>query len=99
MAGFADFINRYCERPVVDMTQLEGAYEMEFDISGEEVRAAAQAHGVTLPPRPEGGEGASDPTGVSLASSLKKLGLKLEARKMPAEVIVVDEARKVPTEN
>jgi uncharacterized protein (TIGR03435 family) len=99
MAGFAGFINRYCERPVVDMTQLEGAYEMDFDVSGEEVRAAAQAHGVALQPRPEGGEGASDPTGVSLASSLKKLGLKLEARKMPAEVIVVDEARKVPTEN
>jgi uncharacterized protein (TIGR03435 family) len=99
MPGFAGFINRYCDRPVVDRTNLEGAYEMEFDISGEEVRAAAQAHGVALRPPPEQGEGASDPAGVSLASSLKKLGLKLEPAKAPAEVIVVDDVRKVPTEN
>ena len=99
MAGLAEFINRYCGRPVVDMTELKGAYEMDFDISGEEVRAAAQAHGVALPPRPDAGEGASDPAGVSLASSLGKLGLKLDSRKVPAEVIVVDDVRKVPTEN
>jgi uncharacterized protein (TIGR03435 family) len=54
---------------------------------------------VALPPRPEPDEGASDPAGVSLASSLGKLGLKLEARKAPAEVIVVDDVRKVPAEN
>jgi uncharacterized protein (TIGR03435 family) len=98
MTGFVDFINRYCDRPVVNMTALEGAYEMDFDISGEEVRAAAQAHGVALPPRPES-EGASDPAGVSLTSSLRKLGLKLEPRKAPVEVVVVDDVRKVPTEN
>lgn len=99
MAGFADFITRYCDRPVFDMTGLKGAYEMEFDVSGEEVRAAAQAHGVAVgPPRAEGGE-ASEPAGVSLAASLRQLGLRLEPRKAPAEVIVVDEIKKMPTAN
>ncbi len=99
MAGFAEFINRYCDRPVVNMTELDGAYEMDFDVSGEEVRAAAQAHGVVFPPRKETSEGASDPAGVSLSSSLGRLGLKLDSRKAPADVIVVDDVKKLPTEN
>ena len=101
MAGFASLINRYCDRPVIDMTGLEGAFEMEFDISGEEVRNGARAHGVVIPP-PAGttpADAASDPAGVSLASSLQKLGLKLESRKAPAEVIVIDRVEKVPTAN
>jgi len=97
LTAFADFITRYCELPVVDMTGLQGAYDLELDISGEEVRSAARAHGAVLPP--SGTDAASDPSGVSLTSSLQKLGLKLESRKAPAEVIVVDSVEKVPTAN
>ena len=95
LRGFVDFINRYCERPVIDATGVEGTYDMQFDVSGEEVRQAARAHGVNVPPS----EGPSDPAGVSLASSLQRLGLKLEGRKAPTEVIVIDKVEKVPTEN
>jgi uncharacterized protein (TIGR03435 family) len=98
LARFADFIGRYSELPVIDSTGLQGAYEMEFDVSGEEVRNAARAHGVAVPP-PAGGEAASDPSGVSLASSLRRLGLKLESRKGPTEVLVIDKVEKVPTAN
>ncbi len=98
LARFADFIGRYSERPVIDATGLQGTYEMEFDVSGEEVRNAARAHGVAIPP-PAGAEAASDPTGVSLASSLRRLGLKLESRKAPVEVLVIDKVEKVPTAN
>lgn len=35
----------------------------------------------------------------SLFSSLEKIGLKLDARKAPLEVLVIDEARKSPTAN
>ena len=101
LAHFADFIGRYSELPVIDATGLKGAYQMEFDVSGEEVRNAARAHGVAVPP-PAGavaGELAPDPSGVSLSSSLKKLGLKLESRKAPVEVLVIDKVEKAPTAN
>ncbi|HTS66263.1 MAG TPA: TIGR03435 family protein, partial [Candidatus Acidoferrales bacterium] len=100
MAGFASAIDRYSDRPVIEMTGLTGAYEMEFDVSGEEVRTAARAHGFAVPPPAEGSsESASDPAGVSLAASLRRLGLRLEPRKAPVEVIVIDAVEKVPTEN
>ena len=55
-------------------------------------------------PGPGRGEGphaeASDPNGLSLFGALQeKLGLKLETRKSPVEMLVVDSGEKVPTEN
>jgi uncharacterized protein (TIGR03435 family) len=98
MTAFADFIGRYSELPIIDFTGIQGTYQMEFDVSAEEVRNAARAHGVAVPP-PASGETASDPAGASLAASLRKLGLRLESRKAPTEVLVIDKVEKVPTEN
>jgi uncharacterized protein (TIGR03435 family) len=44
-------------------------------------------------------ETASDPSGGSIFSSLQQMGLKLEPRKAPVDLIVVDHVEKVPTEN
>ena len=97
MARFADFINRYCDLPVVNDTALQGAFELAIDVSAEEARNAGRARGAMIPPAPA--DSASDPAGVSLMASLHKLGLRLEARKMPVEFIVVDQVEKVPTGN
>ena len=48
MAPLVDFISRYYDRPLVDMTRVTGAYDMELDVSGEEVRNAARAHGMVM---------------------------------------------------
>jgi uncharacterized protein (TIGR03435 family) len=37
--------------------------------------------------------------GVSLFTSLQRVGLRLEARKLPLDAIVVDSAEKTPVEN
>jgi len=60
------------------------------------IRAGVNA-GVSLPPQAlRLLDGASTP---SLFDAMQKLGLKLEARKAPLDMIVVDDARKTPTEN
>ena len=98
MVGLANLLNPYCERPVVDATGLAGAYDFEFEISAEELRNAARAHGANLPPSAPG-ETAADPAGVSLPSSLRKLGLRLETRKASADVVVVDKVERFPSKN
>ena len=60
------------------------------------IRSAINA-GVTLPPQAlQLLEGQS---GESLFMALQTIGLKVEARKAPLEVLIVDRATKAPTAN
>jgi uncharacterized protein (TIGR03435 family) len=101
MPTFADMLTRFMDRPVVDMTNVKGAYDLDLPVTPEDrivmmIRSAVSA-GVVLPPQAlallDGGS--SD----SLSSSLNKVGLTLEGRRAPLEVIVVDQIQKTPTEN
>jgi len=100
MAGLAETLGRFADRPVVDMTGVGGMYDLTLEVTPEDFRAmqvrAAMAAGVTLPPEAmralEGGSG-------SLFTAVQSLGLKLEPRKAPLEVLVIDHAEKTPTEN
>jgi uncharacterized protein (TIGR03435 family) len=101
MAQLADSLGRFVERPVVDMTELKGTYDLTLEFTQEEYRVllirTALSAGVNLPPEVMRLlEGASD---ESLFKGLQALGLKLESRKAPLEVLVIDSASKTPTEN
>jgi uncharacterized protein (TIGR03435 family) len=106
LSALAEFLSRFMERPVVDMTDLKGSYQVAMDLSMEDLRGAARSAGVVIPgggPAGEPGkapaEGASDPSGSSIFSNIQQLGLKLDARKAPLEMIVIDHLEKMPTEN
>jgi uncharacterized protein (TIGR03435 family) len=101
MAQLADSLGRFIERPVVDMTELKGTYDLTLEFTPEEYRVllirTALSAGVNLPPEVMRLlEGASD---ESLFKGLQAMGLKLESRKAPLEVLVIDSASKTPTEN
>jgi len=101
MEALADSIGRFVERPVVDMTELKGTYDLNLEFTPEEYRVLlirmALSAGVNLPAEAmKLLEGASD---ESLFKGLQQLGLKLESRKSPLEVIVIDSATKTPIEN
>jgi uncharacterized protein (TIGR03435 family) len=72
----------YIDRPVVDLTDLKGAYDFKLDWI----------------PRP------LDPTEVAAGATVfdaldKQLGLKLEERRLPMPVIVIEHIERVPTDN
>ena len=91
MDSFAAFLARRMDLPVLDMTGLKGFYNLKLDWVAEP-KPADHKEEVAAAPDP--------PQGMVLAVALQEqLGLKLERRKAPIEVLVVDHARKTPTEN
>lgn len=90
MPSFATFLARRMDLPVIDMTGLRGFYDLKLDFVPE--RRGEER-------RPD--DAASDAqVGLRLPEALQdQLGLKLENRKAPIEVIVVDHAEKTPVEN
>ncbi|MGH9592572.1 MAG: TIGR03435 family protein [Bryobacteraceae bacterium] len=101
MANLAGTLERFLDRPVVDMTGLSGGYDFTLDVTQEDYRAmlvrAAVAAGVVLPPEALRLLDGSSP--ASLFDALQKLGLRLDARKAPLDLLVIDDTRKTPTEN
>ncbi len=101
MAVLADQLSRMMDRPVVDQSDLKGSYDFKLDFSPEEFMALrirqALSAGVQMPPQAlKMLENSSD---APLLNALQSLGLKLESRKAPLEVLVADSVLKVPIEN
>jgi len=101
MALLADSIGRFVERPVVDMTNLQGTYDLTLDFTPEEYRTLlirmALSAGVNLPPEAlKLLEGGSD---EALFKGLQAMGLKLESRRAPLEVLAIDSVSKIPIAN
>jgi uncharacterized protein (TIGR03435 family) len=102
MVTLAATLERFLDRPIVDMTDVKGNYDFSFDVTAEDYQAmlirSAVVAGVILPPAVlkviEG-----SPTPASLFDSMEKLGLRLIARKAPLDVLVIDKVLKTPTEN
>jgi uncharacterized protein (TIGR03435 family) len=107
MAKMAEALSRFVDRPVVDMTELKGDYQVALDLSMQDMLDAARRAGAPVPPGPgprgrDAGalaDAASDPSGGSVFASIQALGLKLEPRKSSIDLIVIDHAEKMPTEN
>ena len=111
MAALADMLSRILDRPVVDMTGLAGVYHLTLNLSLQDMHAMVEASGV-MPPgpgmggdmhgpgsdAPGRGQG-SDAPASSVFENIQQLGLKLESRRAPMEMIVIDHLEKAPTEN
>ena len=86
MESLAAFLARQLEIPVVDETGLKGGFDFTLEWSTERMQQKADADGTAL----------AVPT---LFSALpQQLGLKLESRKAPIEILVIDRAEK-PSDN
>jgi uncharacterized protein (TIGR03435 family) len=76
-ADIARQISQFLRKPVVDMTGLDGKYDLELEIL----------------------QGPSDSPESAASRAISKFGLKLEPRKVSAQVVVVDSVSRIPTEN
>jgi uncharacterized protein (TIGR03435 family) len=93
-------LERYVDRPMMNLTDLKGTYDFEFTVTPEDnqtlmIRAAVNA-GVKLPPQ---ALQLLDNGGNPLESAAEQLGLKLDSRRMPVDVVVIDQISRTPTDN
>jgi uncharacterized protein (TIGR03435 family) len=78
-------LTRRMDRPVLDLTGMSGSFDYTVDISG-------LGRGM--------GSSGYDGEGRSVFQAIQDdMGLKLEPRKWPVDVLVIDSVSKVPTEN
>jgi len=88
VAQLITFLSREIRQPIVDQTGLTGRYDYFLDINAY----------VTEEMRNQQGPPVEAPS--IIANALKgQLGLQVEAKKTPLEVLVVDKVEKAPTEN
>ena len=113
VARLGELISRYVARPVIDETHVDGIYDFSLDVSPDELgnmaggmknmmaTASAMAASNAGPGGGRGGPDAANASeaGGSIFQSVQSYGLKLEPKKAPVEMIVIDSAEKAPTEN
>ncbi len=92
MSDLAMYVENWAERPVVDMTGIQGLFHIETRgwlpmTPGPAPAAGAKAE--------DGGDLADLPT---LFEVFEKMGLKLEARKAPVDIFHIDSIEK-PSQN
>ena len=94
MTEFARILAMNVDRPVIDKTGLTGVYEfkVELDANQSSVRVLRQAGVADRVPD------LNEPTGVSTFAAVERLGLKLEERRAPFDILVVDKIDRQPTE-
>lgn len=87
LSQLADFLSGLAaiDRPVLEGTGLDRLYDFTLDLRAAAGPWASEAERQAVPP-------------ISAVVE-EQLGLKLESRKQPVEVLVVDHARGVPTAN
>jgi len=77
-------LTRRMDHPVLDLTGLTGLYDYAIDLSGLSEYSGPK----------------SDEPGTSIFTAIQQdLGLKLEARKTPIDILVIDSVNKVPIPN
>lgn len=97
----AERLERFMDRPIVNMTALTGNYDLTLVLTPEDyrellIRSAVNA-GVDLPPQALRLLDNGPP--VSLFDAIDQAGLHLDSRKLPLDLIVVDQALQMPTDN
>ncbi len=90
MANLATLLGNQLQGPVADMTGLAGRYDIKLEWSLDDGKAGGGD---------SDGKAATDSRPSIFTALQETLGLRLETRKIPVEILVVDHVERTPTEN
>lgn len=106
MPELVDSLSAMMDRPVVNLTELTGTYKIDLEWIPDEREGGVLSKMKMMagpggaPGAPGGSSEAPEPNGLTLFGALQEsLGLKLDSRKSPVDVVTIDAGNKMPTEN
>ena len=91
VSQLVEMMSNILRAPVIDMTGLTGRYDITLNVAKYAADMAAQGKSMDSAP--------ADPLALISMILQEEFGLKLEARKMPLDLVIVDHAEKSPVEN
>ena len=91
VSRLVEMLSNVMGAPVIDMTGLKGRYDLNLNVAKYAADMAAPGKSVESTPM--------DVMALTTTVLQAELGLKLEAKKMPLDVVVIDHAEKFPVEN
>lgn len=97
MNELATALQSTMDAPVVNRTGLSGGFEFKIELPPE-AAAIRRLLSIGISTTVQGTP-LTEPTGISASDALKEIGLQLERRRTPIDVIVVDKLERTPTEN
>jgi uncharacterized protein (TIGR03435 family) len=83
---FVEMLSNILRAPVINNTGLAGRYDAKINVSKYIPDGTAK-------------EGAFDPISTILTGLQEELGLKVESKKLPLDLLIIEHAEKVPVEN
>jgi uncharacterized protein (TIGR03435 family) len=86
----AAMLSQPLRMPVIDMTGLTGRFDFTVDATPYITEEMLKRQPGDAPP---------DILSIAIVALQEQLGLKLESRRMPVELLVIDRAEKTPSEN
>jgi uncharacterized protein (TIGR03435 family) len=94
ISALIDMLSRDFRLPMVDKTGLAGKFDFTMEYAPRSPGA------LPLPPSMDDATTAADESAPNLTAAVsQQLGLKLNAAKIPLDVLIVDRADQLPTEN
>jgi uncharacterized protein (TIGR03435 family) len=96
LSNFAEMLSRFSERPVVDMTGIQGQYDFDLVFTPEVMHGPGRM--MAGSPPPNSGEAPAEKA-ASMQEAVQKYGLKMEPRKAPMDLLIIDHIENTPTEN
>jgi uncharacterized protein (TIGR03435 family) len=91
VSQLVEMLSNVLRAPVVDQTGLKGRYDLTVNIAKYAADMAAQGKSLDGAP--------ADPLTLISLVLQEELGLKLESKKMPIDLVIVDHAEKARVEN
>ncbi len=101
MDGLALQLSNRFDRPVIDQTGLKGKYDLRLRYDPSSMPGGRGDVLMTkgIPDGPGPGAAGEDPPPSIFNALQEQLGLKLEARKGPVDLLMIDHVEKMPTRN